>query len=86
MEGPVKATLTSLAIGQGPAGLSVEDNKASRGMGQVAKKRQRRLPWLDIFLFTILFVALAAGGFAVYMVSKAYENLPALANLEPNAV
>jgi penicillin-binding protein 1A len=49
----------------------------------VAKKRQRRIPWLDIFLFTILFVALAAGGFAVYMVSKAYENLPALANLEP---
>ena len=49
----------------------------------MAKKRRRRIPWLDIILFTILFVALAAGGFAVYMVSKAYESLPALANLEP---
>jgi penicillin-binding protein 1A len=49
----------------------------------VAKKRQRRIPWLDIFLFTILFAALAAGGFAIYMVSKAYESLPALSNLEP---
>jgi penicillin-binding protein 1A len=49
----------------------------------VAKKRQRRIPWLDIFLFTILFAGLAAGGFAMYMVSKAYEALPTLANLEP---
>jgi len=50
----------------------------------VAKKRKKKkIPWLDIILFTILFVALAAGGFAVYMVSRAYNSLPAISNLEP---
>jgi penicillin-binding protein 1A len=47
------------------------------------RKSKRRIPWLDIFLYTILVVALAGGGFALYLVKEARESLPALSNLEP---
>jgi len=51
----------------------------------MAKKRmtKNRSVFLDLVVYSLLALILMAGGFAVYMVTSAVKDLPALANLEP---
>lgn len=47
------------------------------------RKSGRKMFWLDIVLYSLLFLAIAGGGFAMYMVSQARRSLPSLSNLDP---